>query len=196
MKFLSIFSVAACVFGTLVAASPVAVPAPVDNQLVARTDDSKGKPIIDALIKLEIDIDICNKKWENICKSKKCGQQDVVDFQAELAVIIDLAAKDIKGKIPSGFKFIDVTIVINLLASIIVKVNAGLIVVINLCGLLSGLLISIFVSLSVQLKASLNLLITVLALCVDGLTIKLNVVLSGLLKGVLCLVCGLLNIIL
>ena len=69
MKFFTILAAAACALSGFVAASPVAVAdaspalAASGNELVARGQPETEKDILALLVKLNLEVDTCNKKW-------------------------------------------------------------------------------------------------------------------------------------
>jgi len=206
MKFFTVLAAAAAVFTGFVAASPVAAPAAVavaapsyaqGAELVTRTtkEEDAEKAIIELLIALNIEVDVCNKKWTDKCSKNKCNSGDVKDYAIEVAAIINVKIAAIKAKIFVGLQLLDIDLVVKLVVDLLIKINITLNLLCKGLGLIGGLLVNLLLILCVDLQIALKGLLALLATIVVGLVVKVEILLGSLLGGLLCLVCSLLNIL-
>lgn len=107
----------------------------MDNSLAVRTEEA-GVAIIDLLVKLEVDIDLCNKKWENTCKQKKCGESDIKDYDLELSLIIKACVEKLKVIIGAGLVLseLHISVIVDLCVKIFLSINLYLNILFKLCG--------------------------------------------------------------
>ncbi|KAL0640760.1 hypothetical protein Q9L58_000066 [Maublancomyces gigas] len=183
----SILSVAACLFSSFVVASPAASPS-----LMAR-DDSAGQPVVNALTTMQTNANACHKKWTTTC-SKGCSTSQIISWQAELAIIIQIGAQSCKDNTPKGFVFGNPKICLAIIADILLQINICLTFLLGQCGLLGGLLslvIALVLSLLGSLTVQLNFLTSCLSPCIPGVLGLVTGLLGGLLGGATCFVCSL-----
>lgn len=193
MKLFNIFSVAACIFTALVAGTPV--HASDGNSLIQRAENIETEVFIDVLAQANIAVEECNKKWETLC-AVKCTKEDIKAWQAEVAVIINLASSQIKDRVDAGFRVVDPAGCVALVVQIMVKINVTLNILAGKCELLATLIVSTILALCVELRLALNSLLLTLAASIDNLLIQVTASLSSVLGTLLCLVCAISDIVL
>ncbi|CUS08908.1 unnamed protein product [Tuber aestivum] len=115
----------------------------------------------------------------------------VTSYCNDIIVIINIAITEC-GKIPPNHKFLNITLIANILFDILCEINFTLSLLLSKCGLLGGLLIVIIVLVSGLILALNTLLIVVAGVCVPGLlALLLALILSLLGPNCLILLCGL-----
>ncbi|KAF8244627.1 hypothetical protein K440DRAFT_558307 [Wilcoxina mikolae CBS 423.85] len=176
----SIFGLASFAFFavTSVLASPVAIeqsPAVIERRDIVDID-----VIVTNLL---ADVKTVNGNYNLTCAST-CTQTQVTSWCHEIATLC-YAAIDKCKLLPSGHKFLNLSLVAGLVFQLLLDINYTLTFLLTKCGIISLLLLVI--GLVLELITALNALLTCLVIYVDGLLAAVNLLLFPIFGIARCL---------
>lgn len=88
------------------------------------------------MVSLNVEIDGTCGKWENTCRSRRCGDKDILAFCAEISVKVKAAVVKLKAIIGAGVGIteVQIDIIVKILVEILVRINLCLNILLKLCG--------------------------------------------------------------